>query len=446
MAERRNIGSERERLLADSRREKNWKRWGPYLAEREWSTVREDYSPDGSCWDYFPHDQAPSRAYRWGEDGLLGITDRECRLCFALALWNGQDPILKERLFGLTNTEGNHGEDVKECYFYLGATPTSSYLKGLYKYPQTEFPYAVLVDENHRRSREDPEFELLDTGIFDDHRYFDVIVEYAKSSPNDILIRVTAANRGPEAAVLHLLPTVWFRNTWSWGRLDQEYGAMPGLRQAGEGTVLCVHPTLGRFHFHARSNPGGRTPTLLFTDNQTNNERLFHASNQSRYVKDAFHDYVIQGRSDAVNPAATGTKAAAHYVLNIAAQESTTIDLRLFAEDEAPREPFDAGFDRVFADRISEAEEFYRSRIPPGMSDDDQRIARQAYAGLLWSKQFYHYVVKEWFEGDPGQPPPPASRRRGRNKNWGHLYNSDVISMPDKWEYPGTLPGTWPFT
>ncbi|MGA2256782.1 MAG: glucosidase [Thermoguttaceae bacterium] len=436
MADRRHIDAETERLTADARRKKNWKRWGPYLAERQWGTVREDYSPYGSCWEYFPHSHAPSRAYRWGEDGLLGITDRECRLCFALALWNGRDPILKERLFGLTNTEGNHGEDVKECYFYLDATPTSSYLKALYKYSQAEFPYARLVEENHRRDRKDPEYELLDTGILDDQRYFDVFVEYAKSSPNDILIRMTAANRGPEAATLHMLPTVWFRNTWSWGCLHEGCTPKPELRQAGEGAVLCEHPTLGRVHFRAHSDSGGRVPALLFTDNQTNHERLFQAPNESPHVKDAFHDYVIHGRSDAVNSAAVGTKAAAHYVLNIAAQDSTTVELRLFAEEEAPGEPFNAEFGRVFADRISEAEEFYRNRIPPGTSDEDLRISRQAHAGLLWTKQFYHYVVNEWLEGDPAQPPPPASRRQGRNRDWGHLFNRDVISMPDKWEYP----------
>ena len=437
MAEGRHIDAETERLAADARREKNWKRWGPYLAERQWGTVREDYSPDGSCWEYFPHAHARSRAYRWGEDGLLGITDRECRLCFALALWNGRDPILKERLFGLTNPEGNHGEDVKECYFYLDATPTSSYLKALYKYPQAEFPYARLVEENRRRSRKDPEFELLDTGVFDDHRYFDVFVEYAKSSPNDILIRVTAANRGPEAATLHLLPTVWFRNTWSWGCLHEGCTAKPELRQAGEGARALRAPDLGAGStFVPVRIAGGRcrrccSPTTTRTTNGSS-----RPPTKARYVKDAFHDYVIHGRSDAVNPAATGTKAAAHYVLNIAAQDSTTVELRLFAEEEAPREPFGADFDRVFADRIGEAEEFYRNRIPPGASDDDRRISRQAYAGLLWTKQFYHYVVKEWLDGDPGQPPPPASRRQGRNKDWGHLFNRDVISMPDKWEYP----------
>jgi hypothetical protein len=430
------MDAEAERLTEDARREKNWKRWGPYLAERQWGTVREDYSPDGASWEYFPHSQARCRAYRWGEDGLLGITDRECRLCFALALWNGRDPILKERLFGLTNPEGNHGEDVKECYFYLDATPTSSYLKALYKYPQAEFPYALLVDENRRRGRNDPEFELLDTGIFDDNRYFDVFVEYAKSSPNDILVRITTANRGPDAAMLHLLPTVWFRNTWSWGCLHEGCTIKPKLRQVGEGSVLCEHPTLGQVHFLARSDRGGRTPELLFTDNHTNNERLFQTANESPHVKDAFHDYVIYGRSDAVNPAATGTKAAAHYVLNIAAQDSETVELRLFAEEEAPPEPFGEKLDRVFADRTNEAEEFYAGRIPSGTSEDDRRISRQAYAGLLWTKQFYHYVIDEWFKGDPAQPPPPTSRRQGRNKGWGHLFNRDVISMPDKWEYP----------
>jgi hypothetical protein len=436
MAERPLLDAEAERLAADTRREKNWKRWGPYLAERQWGTVREDYSPDGSCWEYFPHAQARSRAYRWGEDGLLGITDRECRLCFALALWNGRDPILKERLFGLTNSEGNHGEDVKECYFYLDATPTSSYLKSLYKYPQAEFPYTRLLEENHRRSRKDSEFELLDTGIFDGQRYFDVFVEYAKASPNDILIRITVANRAPEAAVLHLLPTVWFRNTWSWICRHEGCTPQPELRQAGEAAVLCEHPSLGQVYFHAGRDASGRTPMLLFTDNHTNNQRLFQAASESPYVKDAFHDYVIHGRTDAINPAATGTKAAAHYVLNVAAQSSSRVELRLFAAEEAPRESFDADFDRVFAERISEADAFYRNRIARETSDDDRRISRQAYAGLLWTKQFYHYAVEEWLNGDPGQPPPPASRRQGRNKDWGHLFNRDVICMPDKWEYP----------
>ncbi len=428
--------AEEQRLGEDARREKNWKRWGPYLAERHWGTVREDYSPDGSCWEYFPYQHSHSRAYRWGEDGLLGITDRECRLCFALALWNGRDPTLKERLFGLTNSEGNHGEDVKECYFYLDATPTASYLKALYKYPQAEFPYARLIEENRRRTRADLEFELLDTGIFDGDRYFDVFVEYAKSSPNDILIRITAANRGPEAAVLHLLPTLWFRNTWTWGCSHEGCTPKPRMWQTGEGALCCEHLTLGRFHFRAGPDPDGRRPQLLFTDNETNNQRLFQAANGSPYVKDAFHDYVIHGRAEAVDPAAQGTKAAAHYLLNIAPRSTASVDLRLFAEEEAPAEPFGPGFNQTLAERVDEAEEFYQRRIPAGKSDDDRRISRQAYAGLLWSKQFYHYVVRDWLDGDPGQPTPPPGHQRGRNSDWAHLFNRDVISVPDKWEYP----------
>ncbi len=436
MAQSTERNAEERRLAEDTRREKNWKRWGPYLAERQWGTVREDYSADGSCWEYFPHEHARRRAYRWGEDGLLGITDRECRLCFALALWNGRDPILKERLFGLTNTQGNHGEDVKECYFYLDATPTSSYLKALYKYPQAEFPYARLVEENHRRTREDPEFELLDTGVFDGDRYFDIFVEYAKSSPNDILIRITAANRGPEAATLHLLPTLWFRNTWTWGCQYEGCTPKPRMWQAGEGTLRCEHLSLGRFHFHAGTDPGGHGPRLLFTDNETNNEGLFQAANIGPYVKDAFHEYVIRGRSEAVDPAAKGTKAAAYYLLKVAPRSAVSVDLRLFAEDEAPVEPFGPAFAQTLAERVDEAETFYQHRISPGKSDDDRRISRQAYAGLLWSRQFYHYVVRDWLYGDPGQPMPPPDRQRGRNSDWGHLFNRDVISMPDKWEYP----------
>jgi hypothetical protein len=429
-------GAEQERLAEDARREKNWKRWGPYLAERQWGTVREDYSAGGLNWDYFPRDQAHSRAYRWGEDGLLGITDRECRLCFALAMWNGRDRVLKERLFGLGNTEGNHGEDVKECYFYLDATPTSSYLKALYKYPQAEFPSARLLEENQRRSREDREFELLDTDVFDGNRYFDVFVEYAKASPNDILIRITVANRGPESAAISLLPTLWFRNTWSWGCTHEGCTLKPRMWQSGEGELLCIHETLGRFHWCVESDSNGRAPRLLFTENETNDQRLFGVPNASPYVKDAFHEYVVHGRVEAVNPAKAGTKAAALYQLEIASQGTATIRLRLFADDEAPPEPIGRQFDGMFAERIVEAEDFYRQRIPPDMPADDRRIARQAYAGLLWSKQFYHYVVKDWLDGDPSQPPPPESRRHGRNADWGHLFNRDIISMPDKWEYP----------
>ena len=424
------------RLIEDAERTKNWKRWGPYLSERQWGTVREDYSPDGSSWEYFPHEHARSRAYRWGEDGLLGITDREGRLCFALALWNGRDPILKERLFGLTGPEGNHGEDVKEVYFYLDATPTHSYIKALYKLPQAVFPYALLVEENRRRSKNEQEFEVWDTGIFDGGRYFDVIAEYAKASPNDILIRVTLANRGPEASRLDVLPTLWFRNTWSWGRTGEGYWPKPRIRHAGEGSLLAEQASLGRFRFAAGAGPEGRLPGFLFTENETNAARLFDAPNGAPYVKDAFHEYVVQGRSDAVNPEMTGTKACALYRLEVPAGGGITLRLRLSAEDEAPNEPFGNGFDRVFADRIREADDYYSALLPGHLSEEERRIARQCYAGLLWSKQFYHFSVKDWLEGDPAHPAPPASRRHGRNHDWIHLYNRDVISMPDKWEYP----------
>jgi hypothetical protein len=427
--------AENRRLAEDARRQRNWKRWGPYLSERQWGTVREDYSPDGSCWEYFPHDHARSRAYRWGEDGLLGITDRECRLCFALAMWNGRDPFLKERLFGLTNAQGNHGEDVKECYFYLDATPTASYLKSLYKYPQAEFPYARLLDENRRRGRDEPEFELLDTGVFDENRYFDVFVEYAKSSPNDMLVRITAANRGPDAARLHLLPTLWFRNTWIWQCAHEGCWVKPQLMQLGEGAIACEHVTLGRFQFRAGPGPDGAAPQLLFTENETNSEKLFHSRNVEAYTKDAFHEYIVNGRSEAVNPEPLGTKAAACYVLDIPARAEIAVNLRLYAEDEAPLQAFGPEFEGLFADRIKEADEFYALRIASDKAEDN-RIARQAYAGLLWSKQFYHYVVKEWLDGDPGMPPPPESRRHGRNSEWRHLFNRDLISVPDKWEYP----------
>jgi len=428
--------AEARRLAEDARREKNWKRWGPYLSERQWGTVREDYSPDGACWDYFPHDHARSRAYRWGEDGLLGITDRECRLCFALALWNGRDPILKERLFGLTNGEGNHGEDVKECYFYLDSTPTHAYLKALYKYPQAEFPYARLVDENRRRGPREPEFELTDTGVFDGDRYFDVLAEYAKAAPNDIAIRLTLTNRGPEAAVLHVLPTLWFRNTWSWGRTGEGYWAQPRIARGGESLLLADHATLGRFRLAAAPGPDARPPALLFTDNETNAERLFGAPSANRWVKDAFHQYVVHDRAAAVNPDDVGTKAAAHYRLTLPPGGAVTLRLRLFAEDEAPERPFGAVFERLFAERIAEADAFYAARIPAACPVEQGRVMRQAGAGLLWTKQFYHYVAQQWLQGDPGQPPPPASRQQGRNCDWPHLYNRDVISMPDKWEYP----------
>jgi hypothetical protein len=427
------VNAERTRLAEDEKRIRNWKRWGPYLSERQWGTVREDYSADGRVWEYFPHDHARSRAYRWGEDGLLGITDRECRLCFALTLWNGRDPILKERLFGLSGNEGNHGEDVKESYFYLDSTPTHSYMKALYKYPQTEFPYAALVRGNRQRGRSEPELELSDLGAFDEGRYFDVSVEYAKASPDDLCIRVVIANRGPEAASLQVLPTLWFRNTWSWGPVAEMDGEKPELRQSGAGCILADHPSLGRFLLVAGPDPKGDAPRLLFTDNESNAERLFEAPNATPFVKDAFHELVVGHHPGAVNHAAVGTKCAALYRLEVAAGAEVTLRLR-FAPELADQ-PF-ADFDAVFAARAAEADEFYASLMPPGADEEERRVFRQGCAGLLWSKQFYHYVVKDWLRGDPAQPPPPTDRERGRNRDWPHLYNRDVISMPDKWEYP----------
>jgi len=433
---------ERQRLAEDARRTRNWKRWGPYLSERQWGTVREDYSADGNCWDYFPHDHARSRAYRWGEDGLLGITDRECRLCFALALWNGRDPILKERLFGLTNNEGNHGEDVKECYFYLDSTPTHSYMRALYKYPQSEFPYQQLIEENGRRGKDEREFELIDTGVFDEQRYFDVFVEYAKAAPDDVLIRLTIANRSAEAATLHVLPTLWFRNTWAWGREGEGYWPQPRIARAGDHKLLAEHTTLGKFRFEVEpheehSVAANGVPEFLFTDNETNAQRLYGSESHSPYVKDAFHELLINGRQDAVNKDASGTKAAAHYALEIPAQGEVTLRLRLRAEDDAANgEAFGEQFDETFAARKQECDEFYEECVAAEISEDARGVMRQAYAGLLWSKQFYHFVVKDWLEGDPGQPAPPANRSTGRNHDWTHLFSRDVVSMPDKWEYP----------
>ncbi len=423
---------ESQRLAEDAARKANWKRWGPYLAERQWGTVREDYSVDGSCWDYFSHEHARSRAYRWGEDGLLGITDRECRLCFALALWNGKDRILKERLFGLTNPEGNHGEDVKELYFYLDSTPTHSYMKGLYKYPQGEFPYARLVEENRRRDRSEREFEILDTGVFEENRYFDVVVEYAKGGANDILIRVTITNHGPQEAAIEVLPTLWFRNTWSWGCKEEDCWIKPRLWQEGENQLLTNHATLEPMRFVAEAG----FERWLFTENETNIEKLFDAPNAGPYVKDAFHEYVIDGEGDAVNPKPQGTKGAAHYKLRIEAGGKREIRLRLFADALGIVEPLGDEFEEIFGRRVAEADAYYQEIIPAELSVEQRRVDRQAYAGLLWSKQYYHYVVNCWLEGDPLQPPPPERRKQGRNSDWGHLYNRDVISMPDKWEYP----------
>ena len=426
---------EHQRLAEAEARTQNWKRWGPYLSERQWGTVREDYSKDGDAWNYLPHEQARSRAYRWGEDGLLGWTDRECRLCFALALWNGRDPILKERLFGLSNPQGNHGEDVKECYFYLDSTPTHSYAKALYKYPQGEFPYERLVEENARRSRTELEFELQDTGLFDDGRYFDVFAEYAKAGPDDTCIRITVWNRGPDAAALHLLPVVWFRNTWTWGcTYEESCWLKPKLQQHGPMAISGAHATLGSFRFEIE------TPApWLFTENETNNEALFRAKDAVCHVKDAFHDYVIHGKTEAVNRDGHGTKAAAHYQLEVPARGSVTLRMRLLAGAQ-PATEIPAGgfgdFDAIFETRIREADDFYALRYSPVITAEQRNVVRQAYAGLLWSKQYYHYVIREWLNGDTLTPKPPPERLEGRNSDWQHVFTNDVISMPDKWEYP----------
>jgi len=430
------LNAERRRLREDAQRLKNWQRWGPYLSERQWGTVREDYSADGNPWTDFPHDHARSRAYRWGEDGLLGICDRQARLCFALALWNGRDPILKERLYGLTGPEGNHGEDVKEYYFYQEATPTFSFGRALYKYPQTRFPYAQLVQKNQELGRMHPEFELMDTGIFDTGRYFDVSATHAKASPSDLLIRLTVINRGPDAARLDLLPTLWFRNTWAWGRDGEGYWPRPNLKQMAPDRVTAEHAALGRFYLAFTPGTGGKAPAPLFTHNETNADLLFQTSNTTPYVKDAFHRHVIQNEAGAVSPDAQGTKMALWYRLDLPAGGRQQVDLRLFAEEETPPTPFGEGFNAMLRQRQDEADIFFNDLIPATADEEMRRIIRQGYAGLVWSKQYYHYVVRDWLDGDPSQPPPPLSRRAIRNTEWHHLYNRDVISMPDKWEYP----------
>jgi len=422
--------AEQQRLEEDAQRQRHWKRWGPYLSERAWGTVREDYSPHGTAWEAFPHDQARSRAYRWNEDGLGGICDRHQLICFALALWNGRDPMLKERIFGLTGNEGNHGEDAKECYFYLDSTPTHSYMKYLYKYPQAEFPYTQLVEENRRRGRQDPEFELIDSGVFDENRYFDVFVEYAKATSEDLCIRIQVVNRGPEQAELTLLPTIWYRNTWSWGSDIRR----PRFKQGESRDQLSVIETQHDYYGLRRLLCEGQ-PTLLFTENETNSRRLYGDQDGARYVKDSFHDYVVQGEKDSVNPDHLGTKAAAKYVLTLAPGETKTIKLR-FTNEERIQEFATQDFDTVFTQRIQEADEFYDGLAPTGVSEDARRVQRQAFAGMLWSKQFYNYEVNRWLKGDPSMPEPPRERLHGRNSDWTHLYNADVISMPDKWEYP----------
>ncbi|MBL8205886.1 MAG: glucosidase [Blastocatellia bacterium] len=408
-----------------------WRKWGPYLSERAWGTVREDYSANGDAWRYFPHDHARSKAYRWGEDGIAGISDRHQILCFAVALWNGKDPILKERLFGLTGPQGNHGEDVKEYYFYLDATPTHSYLKYLYKYPQACYPYEQLIEENRQRNRSDPEYDLLDTGVFAEDRYFDVMIEYAKASPEDILIRLSVTNHGDETAELDLLPTLWYRNTWSWGaddrkprlRLDRDNPFVIRARHFDDGLrqLICDDTTV--------------QPEMLFTENETNTARLYGAQEAPAFVKDGINDYIVNGQQDAVNPNQSGTKASARYHLTIAAGATATIKLRL-TNDIAPKPALGFQFDEIFAARIQEADEFYNAVMPANLDEDLRSIQRQALAGMIWSKQFYYYNVRRWLRGDPGTPEPPRARRRGRNHGWRHLDNDDIISMPDKWEYP----------
>lgn len=419
--------AEHKRLKESADREADWKNWGPYVSDRAWGTVREDYSADGSAWDYFPHDHARSRAYRWNEDGLAGFCNRFQNVCLGLAFWNGQDPILKERLFGLSGPEGNHGEDVKEVYFYLDGVPTHSYMKMLYKYPQVAYPYGALLGENRRRDRSEPEYELVDAlaEAFANGRYFDITIEYAKAGEEDILCQITAVNRGPDPAPLHILPHIWYRNTWSWGYNR----ARPAFRPVA-GPGVGVHTSerhLGdRYWFVSEGE-------LLFTENDTNNQRLFKAPNPTPYVKDAFHRAIVNGEAGAVNPQKFGSKVAAHVAVVIPPGQSHVLQVRFTNQKNAA--PF-SDFGPILSQRQQEADEFYAAIHKPGLSEDEKQVQRQAFAGLLWSKQFYHYGVQLWLDGDPGTPPPPASRRNGRNSQWRHLYNLEVVSMPDKWEYP----------
>ncbi|MEG4232160.1 glucosidase [Microcoleus sp. Pol11C3] len=418
------MDAEQKRIQENAEMKAHWNRWGSYLSDRQWGTVREDYSPNGTAWEYFPHDAARSRAYRWGEDGLGGFCDRHGQICFALALWNGKDPILKERFFGLTNSQGNHGEDVKEYYFYLDNTPTHSYMRWLYKYPQQAYPYTLLVEENARRDKFQPEFELMDTGIFEGDRYFDIVAEYAKASPEDICIRISATNRGSETATLDLLPTLWFRNTWSWTGSEKQ----AQVSQTADGIIKAHHQKYGDRWLFCQDNP-----PLLFTENETNLQRLYGVENTSLYVKDAFHEFIVHNRQEAVNPAQLGTKAAARYHLEIEAGETAVIQLRF--TDSYTDTPFSQEFADTFIQRQKEADEFYES-LTPNLDEDVRNVQRQAFAGLLWTKQFYCYDVHTWLRGDPGEPIPPDERLNGRNADWRNFYAEEVISMPDKWEYP----------
>jgi hypothetical protein len=419
------MNSEKKRLEEAKRGVAAWKKWGPYLTERQWGTVREDYSPYGNAWEFVSHDAARSKAYRWGEDGIAGVSDDAQLLCLSLALWNGRDPILKERIFGLTGNEGNHGEDVKEYYYYLDSTPTHSYMKMLYKYPQREFPYAVLVEENRRRGKGAAEFELVDTGIFDDERYFDVFVEYAKADVEDLLMKITVHNRGHENATLDVLPQVWFRNTWSWGYDDYK----PSMSAMRENVIQIDDKRLGGKRFVSFDG----SDELLFCENETNARRLYGVNGTQGFYKDGINDYIVHGNTKAVNPEQRGTKAAARFKLNIAAGKSATIRVRL--NDEVSEKPF-VGFEKVFDARLKEADDFYGELQSEIKSNDEKNVQRQAFAGMLWSKQFFYYDVMQWLKGDPAQPSPPQERRRGRNAGWEHLNNADIISMPDKWEYP----------
>ncbi len=422
--------AEAQRLEEARERQAPWRQWGPYLSERQWGTVREDYSENGDAWDYFTHDQARSRAYHWGEDGLAGISDDRQRLCFAVALWNGKDPILKERIYGLTNSEANHGEDAKEYYFYLDSTPTHSYMKYLYKYPHAEYPYVDLINTNKHRSRTDPEYELLDTGIFNEDRYFDVFVEYAKASPTEILVQISLCNRGPEAAALHVLPTLWFRNTWNWWPDEPKPSLKDASDKNGGSAISATDAVLGDYLLQCEGDS-----RLLFTDNETNNERLFGTPNPTRYVKDGINDHVVAGKEDAVNPNRTGTKAAAHYQLSVGAGASAVIRLRLGNGAPAAGDPFDARFDQIIEARRREADEFYRAITPPGAGEDAANVMRQALAGMLWSKQYFFFDVDMWLE-EHGVDAMRPSARQIRNREWFHMISDHVVSMPDKWEYP----------
>ncbi|MEZ6134709.1 MAG: glucosidase [Pirellulaceae bacterium] len=431
---------ETQRLQASAARDENWQRWGPYLSERQWGTVREDYSENQDAWSYFPHDHARSRAYRWGEDGLLGICDRECRLCFSFAFWNGNDPILKERLFGLAGPEGNHGEDVKELYFYVDSTPTHSYMKAVYKYPHAEFPYVDLVTQNRLRPRTDVEYELVDSGIFNQCRYFDCEIEYAKKTPNDILIQATVTNRGPEPAELHVLRQWWYRNTWTWDCDHEGCLPRPSLRLVEHATlgkrIDAQHSTLGIWHIAADISSDGQSPHYLYTDNETNSLLHPHVHSTGTFFKDAFHRAIVEGAQEAVNPNQVGTKVGGHTTHQLQPGESIVLRGRMSQAAESPADWFGKDFDETLNVRRSEADDFYQDKIPKNLSADETAVARQAYAGLLWTKQFYHYVVDSWLEGDKSYGKDIPGRASGRNSDWRHLFNRDVISMPDKWEYP----------